>query len=108
MVAFWHRPRKPAGRAGGSGRTGGTNTLTVSQSGAGGSSVSIDSIRVASGTDGGRDTTAADIRVKDGIVWIDGVRVPDHAVTHTSRGGRRFRIDRSGGRVTVTADETGD
>jgi len=72
-------------------------TSTTTQSGSGGSSVSVNS-----STTGG--SGSADVRVVNGAVWIDGEKVPEDATRWTGRNGTVFRIRREGGQVQITSE----
>ncbi len=71
------------------------NAVSISQDSHAGSSTSINAITI-----NGRAGNA-EIRVVNGRLWIGGIEIPPEATDYIDDAGRRYRIDRSGGQLSV-------
>ncbi len=76
----------------------GVNAVTVtSTGGSGAATVSVTGVSSASGKTG-------NVVIVGSQVWIDGVAIPEDAVSHSSASGRTYKIHRDNGRVSVTSE----
>ena len=82
----------------------GANVVTVTSSGGAGATVSVTGV---SSTGNARAGNAGSVVVVGRQVWIDGEAIPEETEYYVSASGRRYRICRENGRVSVSSEADG-